>query len=261
MTIRTLVALALTLCFSAPLYAQQVWKCVAGGQTTFSDVPCPTEGQQLDKGRLDTNVMKAVRPPPERDPNGNSARSSYATRAQVQHQDQRHGQRDDMAQRSSCPSELEIRNMEVKAGSITLGEEEKDFIREEIRRARQCAKGQGNYTVKDWDISRQAVRDQGNIKGGEDARQRAEGMHSAADPVEGDRIQQRRIAEDDRRAALEQRAAENAIKNAQPKVTSTCDRGGCWGTDGTRYNAVGGNRVLGPNGVPCRVVGATLQCP
>ena len=45
-----------------------------------------------------------------------------------------------------------------------------------------------------------------------------------------------------------------------PSFSSTCDSSGCWGSDGTRYNAVGGALVR-PDGKMCQNVGGTLQCP
>jgi hypothetical protein len=42
-----------------------------------------------------------------------------------------------------------------------------------------------------------------------------------------------------------------------------CDVAGCWGTDGTRYNRVGGNTLLGKDGKMCQYVspGLPLTCP
>jgi hypothetical protein len=45
-----------------------------------------------------------------------------------------------------------------------------------------------------------------------------------------------------------------------PSFSSTCDSSGCWGSDGTRYNAAGG-ALLRPDGKICQNVGGTLQCP
>lgn len=163
------------------------------------------------------------------------------------------------AMRNVCPGELELKNMETSANALSLGKKEKAFLLDEIRRARQCAKGQGSYTASDWKISREARDDQRRLRGGEIARVRAENMHSAADPVEGDRIQATRNAE--RIAeAHRHRPPGSAVGAGAPATLSSCDRGGCWGADGTRYTASGSGTVFGPRGA-CRVVGRTVQCP
>ncbi len=46
----------------------------------------------------------------------------------------------------------------------------------------------------------------------------------------------------------------------RPAFTSSCDSGGCWGSDGARYNSVGGS-LVSPNGKICQSVGGVLQCP
>ncbi|HEV6964862.1 hypothetical protein, partial [Roseateles sp.] len=63
----------------------------------------------------------------------------------------------------------------------------------------------------DWAISRdaQAAQTQLSDRARRDARLRAEAMHSAADPLEGDRIARRQLAEERMRRA-EQRRAQNA---------------------------------------------------
>ncbi len=44
-----------------------------------------------------------------------------------------------------------------------------------------------------------------------------------------------------------------------PNFTGSCDSAGCWGSDGTRYNAVGGSLVR-PDGRMCQSVGGVMQC-
>lgn len=46
----------------------------------------------------------------------------------------------------------------------------------------------------------------------------------------------------------------------RPTFTGHCDNTGCWGSDGTRYNAVGGALVR-PDGRMCQNVGGVVQCP
>ena len=45
-----------------------------------------------------------------------------------------------------------------------------------------------------------------------------------------------------------------------PAFSASCDSGGCWGSDGTRYNTVGGALVR-PDGKGCQSVAGVLQCP
>lgn len=45
-----------------------------------------------------------------------------------------------------------------------------------------------------------------------------------------------------------------------PSFTGTCDSAGCWGSDGTRYNAIGGSLVR-PDGRMCQNMGGVMQCP
>ena len=39
-----------------------------------------------------------------------------------------------------------------------------------------------------------------------------------------------------------------------------CDDSGCWGSDGTRYNAIGGALVR-PDGRACQNLGGVMSCP
>ncbi|HQX58219.1 MAG TPA: hypothetical protein PLY50_01625 [Burkholderiaceae bacterium] len=45
-----------------------------------------------------------------------------------------------------------------------------------------------------------------------------------------------------------------------PSFSSNCDGSGCWGSDGTRYNAIGGALVR-PDGRVCQNVGGVMSCP
>jgi hypothetical protein len=45
-----------------------------------------------------------------------------------------------------------------------------------------------------------------------------------------------------------------------PRFAASCDSSGCWGSDGTRYNAIGGALVR-PDGKMCQDVGGVMQCP
>lgn len=106
-----------------------------------------------------------------------------------------------------CPGADELRDIETQASSRTLGEAERRFLQDELRRALQCRKGQGRYSAEDWRVSREA-RDAQSRSDPRDrlaARERAEAMHSAADPFEGDRIAARRLQEDAQRERQRER--------------------------------------------------------
>lgn len=162
--------------------AQQVWKCELNGQVRFSDKPCPGSGQPVAERSLQPNVVESLKPELIRATMGaaSAASAPIATAG------------------NACPGDGEIRGMEVRANSTTLGDAERQFLQDEVRRVRQCRAGQGRYREADWVISReaQAAQTQLSDRARYDARLRAEAMHSAADPDEGDRINRRRIAEE-----------------------------------------------------------------
>ena len=238
--------------FAVTAQSAQVWKCKDGDRVIFSDAPCPATGKQLEARQLQGNVVQSE-PVPARSEEFDSQSGSSRRR--------------DGASRNSdasnsgnvCPSDLEIRNLETKASSITLGRREKSFLDDELRRARQCRKGQGSYSAEDWQTSRDAQNAQNNLTGREAARRKAEGMHSAADPVEGDRIANRRAQEEAARAAAEAARRQRAADMAARIVTS-CDAAGCW-TPGGRYNrAPGSNTFFGPGGT-CQLSNGQMTCP
>lgn len=176
------MAWALALCAAGgSAAAQQVWKCDVGGKVVFSDKPCPQSGQPVSERTLRPNVVDSIKPEAVRAAAGGAAASApEAVPA---------------AGGNVCPGDAEVRAMETRANSTTLGDAEREFLREEVRRVRQCRNGQGRYRESDWAISREAQAAQTQISDRvrEEARQRAEAMHSAADPEEGDRIVRRRF--------------------------------------------------------------------
>lgn len=187
-----LIATAL-LCFAGAITTAQaqVWKCTVDGKVQYSDQPCPAKGEAMKSRSLQSNVIdtSADRAAIERakaaaaEQQAATATPSAAPAAPV-------------APANVCPSDRDIAGMETKASSISLSTEAKRFVQDEIRRARQCQKGQGRYSAADWNVSKQAVDAQSSLTGGPDARRRAEAVHSAADPAEGDRIARQREAEE-----------------------------------------------------------------
>lgn len=192
---RPLIALALTLSLPATALAQGVWKCEIDGQTRYTDRPCPAQGASLSPQRLQANVADAPRRPA-------SAATPVAAAAVPVSND---------PPANVCPSSTELRDMETRASSTSLSTEARQFMIDEIRRARQCAKGQGRYTDADWRISREAQAAQSSSSGAYEARLRAEGMHSAADPEEGTRIARQREQE----TAAQTQAARRAWREQQ----------------------------------------------
>ncbi|RTL43932.1 MAG: hypothetical protein EKK53_09105 [Burkholderiales bacterium] len=164
--------------------AQQIWKCEVDGQVRFSDKPCPGAGQRVPERALQPNVVDSLKPEVVREAMGRPAAASSPAPA--------------APAGNACPGDGEIRGMETRASSTTMGDPERQFMQDEVRRARQCRAGRGRYTEADWAVSRaaQAAQTQISDRARLDARLRAEAMHSAADPEEADRIARRRIAEE-----------------------------------------------------------------
>ncbi|MFN3861629.1 MAG: DUF4124 domain-containing protein [Roseateles sp.] len=186
--------------------AQQVWKCEAAGKLVFSDKPCPQSGQLVPQRALQPNVVDGLKPEAVRAALDAAPASAPAAQS--------------APSGNVCPGDDELRSMETRANSTTLGDAERRFLQDEVRRVRQCRAGQGRYRETDWDISRaaQAAQSQLSERARHDARVRAEDMHAAADPDEGDRIARRRIAEERMR---ERRAEQRLHKGQNPASMPT----------------------------------------
>jgi hypothetical protein len=260
---RTLLLVVLALGPFASVDAQaEVWRCKEGDRTVFSDNPCPKTGKQLDDRVLNGNVLPSAvdRRPAMRNVGPSPIRPEDIPDEAQPRAAQNQGP---AVQANVCPDDLEIRNLEVKASSITLGRREKDFLADEIRRARQCRKGQGNYSANDWQASREAQNAQSNNTNRETARRRAEGVHSAADPIEGNRIAATRAQEEAARAFAiaerRRRDEEDARFRASTQI-SHCSPGGCYTGDGKYYQRGGGGQFYGGTGL-CRIVANSMRCP
>ena len=236
----------------------QVLKCVdREGKVQFSNIGCPS-GTSQRRVEVRPNVvdMSGLR---------EQAASLAAQKARGRPDELQPyvAQQEPPASRSSCPSELAIRNMEVSVSSPSLKRKEREFHEAEIRRARQCRAGEGVYAEADWKASKEALADQRTFKE-EDRRQaraRAEGIHSAANPREGDRIAQDRVAEAIREAARREAAAEAARAQAAQnnRFITSCKSTGCTTSDGQFYRNKGGGTFAGPNGF-CRLIGTQMSC-
>lgn len=240
----------------------QVLKCVdREGSVQFSNIGCPAgTSQRQVEVRPNAVDMSGLR---EQATKLASERASSRTEPMQTYSSSQEPQ----AARSTCPSALDIRNMEVSISSPSLGKKERAFHEAEIRRARQCRAGEGAYTEADWNASKEALAGQRKFKA-EDRRQeraRAESIHSAANPREGDRIAQERLVEAVREAARREAAAEAAAAAARPqaaqstRLITSCRSTGCTASDGQFYWNKGGGTFAGPNGF-CRRVGDSLSC-
>lgn len=224
----------------------QLRKCTGpDGRVTYSDVRCST-------GAAESNVRA----------NANTLDNSGARRQARQEERQRDQEPSQPAPSgatasTSCPSEQEIRNLETSANSITYNDKkkERDFLQTEIRRARACAKEGGNYTKDDWARIKEGQDSQGNItaKSRQTGRDLADGVHSSAS---SDREQERMRT--DKLIEAERESRERA-RSAQAQITS-CDKAGCWDTNGARYNRAAGGNFVRSDGEFCRRVGPALQC-
>ncbi len=183
-------------------WAQQIWKCEVAGQVRFSDKPCPGSGQPVAERSLQPNVVESLKPEVVRAALG-AASAPLAPAAPAG---------------NACPGDSEIRGMETRGSSTTLGDAERQFMQDEVRRALQCRAGRGRYTEADWVVSRtaQAAQTQLGDRARHDARLRAEAMHSAADPEEGDRIARRRIAEERMQRRSQQQLQRNPGSASMP---------------------------------------------
>ncbi|MCV2351541.1 hypothetical protein [Paucibacter sp. Y2R2-4] len=186
----------------------EVWKCQVGKEIKYSDQPCQSQGEPMRARQLQGNVVDTTsRILPSKDAaaseRADMAAPPTATLASI------------------CPSEAELAAMETRASSITLEPEAKAFMQDEIRRARQCRKGQGRYSAADWEISRRSQAAQSNLSGAADARRRAEDMHSAADPFEGDRIAQQRTKQREQEQALRLKGPTAPLPIRPPAASQT----------------------------------------
>lgn len=170
-----------------PSTRADVWKCSRDGRTQYADQPCQegAKGSQLPQRSLQGNVIDVGRPAASL--HASVLQSSPLVRAEFGAAP--------VLPANVCPSDRDIASMETTANSTTLPADAKRFVQDEIRRARQCQKGQGRYSAADWAISREAVAAQSSLSGAADARVRSESMHSAANPAEGELIARRRDAE------------------------------------------------------------------
>jgi hypothetical protein len=246
------IASAILLSLLATEGKSQVYRCMdSGGKTIYTDSPCSKTVKQISSSSLNSNVMDSsgMREQVRRN-NAQSVLEQETRNIAAQQQ----ADLPPAARQKVCPSEREIANLETSASSISLGKAERDFLYAEIRRARACKKEDSNYSAEDWRRVREAQSSQSQISQSDRERGRltAEGIHGAsASTREVERMQADKVAE-----ALR---AQQPPKPSPPVVIDRCDRDGCWGSDGKRYQrtAVGFMRT---DRAQCTVIGSMLYC-
>jgi hypothetical protein len=231
---------------SPGLLHAQITRCVdQAGNVQFSNMGCPasTKGSTVNvrPNSIDTSGMRQQN------------RIELTALPRRNQDEAQMVMQQSAGQASECPSELEIRNMGVSGNSVTTEKKERDFHKAEVRRAEGCRRGEGNYIESDWKVSKEARNAQSSINHDtrQDARLRAEGMHSVANPAEGARIQQER----NREAAIEA-----ARRRAAARTIGSCQSNGCTAFDGTFYSTNDSITFFGPTGI-CQRLGNQLNCP
>lgn len=217
--------LATTLCGSAQA---QLHRCNgADGKVTYTDQPCPSGSTKQRVRVVDNSADSSEHRQKILDDQANA--STYMKPDSSESNSSGGSERAS----SNCPSDREIKNLETKASSITLGKKESDFLQAEIRRAYACRTEGGSYTDSDWQRIRDGQADQGRINPADRARarERTENIHS---PRASGQEQDRMIS-DQRNRALEEAAKEAARKASRPVQLVNCDKEGCWDTSGKRY--------------------------
>lgn len=227
---RVLILVLLSV-LAAPVHA--AYKCTgADGKVQYTETPCPA-GTTGNEVRIQPNTL-----------------DSSGARAQPAPQSERPAQANLQSPAAApvCPSALEIRNLETTASSVAFGRMEREFFRDEVRRAKACATGGGSYTSDDWRRIKEGQSAQSNVNPQQRRAERrtVEDIHaSSASAAE----RQRLLAE---RAAAAARG---------PNAIAECDGSGCWDGEGVRYNRAAGNaQFVREDGALCREVASRMRC-
>ncbi len=150
---------------------------------------------------------------------------------------------------------------------------------------RPCAKGKssvinvGPTNVLDGSHNRRLAAQQRQERAAEAARERFDALVAAEqrqqeDEAESDRIHRQKLYEANAKAQDEARrrarrkadadvaeARQRAAMQSSETRPASCDSGGCWGWDGSRYNRSGsGGTYFRQDGRACRSIGGQLQC-
>lgn len=125
---------ALFLALVGPGVQAGAWKCQIDGKTVFSDVPCPTQGKQIDTTSGQTRGVTGLRQDMLREQRRSleqERQALAAERAAPRAQPPR-----------NCPTATQIKNWETTLSSnYGVSEGEGESAREGLKRARRCAAG------------------------------------------------------------------------------------------------------------------------
>jgi hypothetical protein len=156
--------------------------------------------------------------------------------------------------RRGVPTERDIKNLETSASSRTLGQKEKRFMEDEVRRAKLARENGTAYTEKEkreleYLRSSQTRIDQADR---DRARQQAEDIHMRAGQALRDDVMSTRQAEKARvaarRQAADDAAARQAAQSAQGAAAlgptydriTQCNLGNCQSRSGETYRPIPG---------------------
>lgn len=115
--------------FMAPAFSQQVFKCInEGGQSQYSDRPCGASAKMLNQSTLRANTM-----------DGAEGRALAARNRQEAYQSRPGGYAGQSG--ANCPSDLEIRNLETSASSVTASKEQRQMAARAVVEAMACKSG------------------------------------------------------------------------------------------------------------------------
>lgn len=178
------------------------------------------------------------------------------------------------APKGRVPTNQEIKNLETSASSTTISAKEKQFLKQEVERAKDAQARQASYTEDDAKRLQEARAAQNRIdpKDRERARAEAEAIHmragseATAAGIVADRQSEEARVEARRAAALQNtnRQATEAARAALPTYDrlQTCVGTNCTGRSGERYQSVPGvaDSFRREDGKACRNGPGGLTC-
>jgi len=221
---------------SGAAHAQSVYRCESGGKVSYSDRPCSAGAERR------VNVD-----------GGPSREEQAAARVRLQQKLDAQAAREALARQRQVP-EAEPADAGQPTGVPAIAADPRDNEKVMVH-------GPGG-----WDYKTRA-----QLRAEEEARAtgrtpRATGaaweqQRSLTHSGSGWSQKSGRQQVVDEAARARDRQQQQAARPMNPNVVN-CDSGGCWGTDGTRYNRGAGNTMFGSDGRICQAVapGAPLIC-
>jgi hypothetical protein len=171
-------------------------------------------------------------------------------------------------QRRGVPTDRDVKNLETSASSVTMGQKEKRFLQDEVRRAKLARDGGTAYSENDKrELEHlRSLQTSADLQARERARRQAEQIHiRTGDPLLAEDVRLARQAEqehdDARQAAAEEERKERVRRAAlAPRQLVNCDRSGCWDNTGARYNRAGGGTFFRSDGKYCMPMAGGVTC-